>query len=159
MNGEKGSYQLINALHKVHTNRVLNDHCVFTWLTQQKEMKCIGRERENVIHWLRYLIQFEEQQASRLSARQLLWRMPFPTVHLLNENCSMIGWVKTDLGTHLDGFYYLLNENRFNHIIVKVGKNRFNIKFCILNNYIASFKNRVDTTSTIIRIFNKKNYR
>lgn len=42
MNGEKGSYQLINALHKVHTNRVLNDHCVFTWLTQQKEMKCIG---------------------------------------------------------------------------------------------------------------------
>lgn len=50
MNGEKGSYQLINALHKVHTNRVLNDHCVFTWLTQQKEMKCIGREGENVIH-------------------------------------------------------------------------------------------------------------
>lgn len=75
---------------------------------------------------------------------------------LLNDRMSQDRRLSIYLGTHLDGFYYLLNENRFNHIIVKVGKNRFNIKFCILNNYIASFKNRVDTTSTIIRIFNKK---
>lgn len=81
--------------------------------------------------------------------------MFFFMVYLLNENCLMIGWVKIDLGIYFDGFYYFLNENRFNYIIVKVGKNRFNIKFCILNNYIVFFKNRVDIIFIIICIFDK----
>lgn len=145
---KKGSYQLINALHKVHTNRVLNDHCVFTWLTQQKEMKCIGRERENVIHWLRYLNTIWRAASFAPFRSPAVVTYAFshgPPVEwkLLNDRMSQDRRLSIYLGTHLDGFYYLLNENRFNHIIVKVGKNRFNIKFCILNNYIASFKNRV----------------
>lgn len=44
---KKTPYQIINALHKVHTNRVLNDYCLFIWLIRKKEIKYIGREREN----------------------------------------------------------------------------------------------------------------